>query len=587
MEEEYLEVGFDPKTLKVAQLRRILLEHEVTLTTGLKKADLCELFERHIKPRREELLKIKEIGPGKEVFEQSSEISVSREASAGRSESPFSGVNDFQQESMLPQKRRRDKDTGKEKKKKGRRAKTVDSPIVDKVQHMKSPSKSSPHKSLVIEKFESSSDHSSNSDDIADFSFRRKTVSPDLSKLRVSPAFAEQLLRAAKQSQSTPTKNVKLEEEENLTPNEHKNTPSHLSSTAKSRSVSREASFENMPSFSGIKDESSPIRIAIPKRTPDINEEEHEEENEKLTTDRDSVQNKGLSATAEPSESSKSDSDSPVTPLADQEEDNETVESSEAEDNDDSIAVTDLEKEVSVQKITTPELATEDDVKKIEEDVTEAEKSQSDIPKKRTVRPLLLKAVKRSFKGLFHLVIFLSVILSILFGLWYREERIQVGYCGREINLPTFQNPDNLPWLENAEIFLQQFKPKCLPCPENAICYPYMKIKCRPDYVVTHSAWSLHGLFPVSDYCVKDSKREKLISEVVKKSLELLRTKNAQVKCGESENDFESGISNEELYQIFYESRAPWINSEEFDDLWVQIVQDLKNEPEITWRQVS
>lgn len=162
-----------------------------------------------------------------------------------------------------------------------------------------------------------------------------------------------------------------------------------------------------------------------------------------------------------------------------------------------------------------------------------------------------------------------------------------MGYCGHEINLPTFQNPDNLQVVDGVESFLEQYKPQCLPCPENAICYPYMRIKCKPDYAITPSKLSLYGLFPVSDYCVKDSKKEKLISEVVKKSLELLRTKNSRIKCGESDNDFESGITEEELHQIFYESRAPWINDEEFNDLWVQVIEDLKNEPEIIWRQVS
>ncbi|KAK9470943.1 Man1-Src1p-C-terminal domain-containing protein [Dipodascopsis tothii] len=52
----YLEEGFDPKTLRVADLRRILLFHDVAFPSSAKKAVLVELFEGQVAPRAAELL---------------------------------------------------------------------------------------------------------------------------------------------------------------------------------------------------------------------------------------------------------------------------------------------------------------------------------------------------------------------------------------------------------------------------------------------------------------------------------------------------------------------------------------------------
>lgn len=86
---------------------------------------------------------------------------------------------------------------------------------------------------------------------------------------------------------------------------------------------------------------------------------------------------------------------------------------------------------------------------------------------------------------------------------------------------------------------------------------------------------------------LKTTKKQQLVSEVVEKSLEFLRAKNAQISCGDGKDDIESGMTEDALYQIFNEARAPWIRDDEFEDLWIQVIKDLTEEPEILWRQVS
>ena len=114
-----------------------------------------------------------------------------------------------------------------------------------------------------------------------------------------------------------------------------------------------------------------------------------------------------------------------------------------------------------------------------------------------------------------------------------------------------------------------------------------MKLKCKPDYKLAPSKLDFLEIIPAQGQCVKDDKKQQLVSEVVEKSLEFLRAKNAQISCGDGKDDIESGMTEDTLYQIFNEARAPWINDDEFEDLWIQVIKDLTEEPEIIWRQVS
>ena len=48
--------AFNPKTLRIAELRKILIFHEIDFVTGAKKGDLVEAFQRGIVPQRAKLL---------------------------------------------------------------------------------------------------------------------------------------------------------------------------------------------------------------------------------------------------------------------------------------------------------------------------------------------------------------------------------------------------------------------------------------------------------------------------------------------------------------------------------------------------
>jgi len=56
-ETEYLQPNFDPTTLRVADLRRILLFHDVEFPSSAKKGQLVNLFLDHITPKAESILR--------------------------------------------------------------------------------------------------------------------------------------------------------------------------------------------------------------------------------------------------------------------------------------------------------------------------------------------------------------------------------------------------------------------------------------------------------------------------------------------------------------------------------------------------
>ncbi|SSD59436.1 uncharacterized protein SCODWIG_01197 [Saccharomycodes ludwigii] len=222
---------------------------------------------------------------------------------------------------------------------------------------------------------------------------------------------------------------------------------------------------------------------------------------------------------------------------------------------------------------------------------------------------LSLIAVNRFlFKLLIKHLLFSMILLPTLYGLWYRENKIKVGYCNHEmettrygLNLPFLNTEKTTKWINSEYPKLSFFSnffetigqyveehsnPQCVPCPDNALCYPYMELRCKPDYIKKPMNWlSLYGLLPIGGECVRDPAREHIRDEMVTKALELLRVKNAQYECGESEDDELCGLTDLELYQIFYESKKPWVKDDEFNEIWEAVSENLKNEPEIKWRQ--
>ncbi|KAH3680302.1 hypothetical protein WICMUC_000369 [Wickerhamomyces mucosus] len=214
----------------------------------------------------------------------------------------------------------------------------------------------------------------------------------------------------------------------------------------------------------------------------------------------------------------------------------------------------------------------------IDDDKDQLELKEDSISKPRWIN---FTKILKLIQNLIFFGLFVSITIT---ALWYREQRVLIGYCGTEIDQPTFINTDNNILIQFNEI-LDQYKPQCLECPENAICLPNLQIRCKQDYIVKEPWYKLYGLLPLSNYCIKDTERDKIINEVVSKTLELLRIRNANYKCGEGNNEEDLdkiGITDEELYEFFFRTKNSSISDSEFNEIWEKVLIDLSNELEIT-----
>lgn len=222
------------------------------------------------------------------------------------------------------------------------------------------------------------------------------------------------------------------------------------------------------------------------------------------------------------------------------------------------------------------------------EDEADPSEASSLASKVKTRKPKFHKvATTLLFLGLWVFIIGLA-----MFGYWYREQTILVGYCGHEIHRPTVpQNADTPVLLSKLGKYLDSnLKPSCVPCPQHARCFSHLELGCYEDFVESkpwyYQYWPVFD--PRSKRCIPDTKKAEKVELMIDEALDLLRARNANIQCGLTAVDnFEAGIEVGELHDLLLALKAPYITEEEFEDLWKRSVVELEKEPEITVRQVA
>lgn len=137
----------------------------------------------------------------------------------------------------------------------------------------------------------------------------------------------------------------------------------------------------------------------------------------------------------------------------------------------------------------------------------------------------------------------LMTVLAALAG-WYRQEKLNVGYCG--VGAPQWSlasNPNIPSWVH------ENLQPVCEPCPQHAICFPNMEVQCEQDFVLSQHPLAVGGVVPMPPTCEPDSEKERRIKAVADKAVEELRERRAAYECGE-ELTAEEQTSEEEVQTI-------------------------------------
>ncbi|CCF57557.1 hypothetical protein KAFR_0C05660 [Kazachstania africana CBS 2517] len=634
MDLDYLNPDFDTSTLKVTDLRRILTENSIDYSSHSKKSQLLELYKENIVPLipelREKHLNVKPSSNGIKGITPDNTIKKKRKRESLENESAINPETNSTgrklNEEFL-------KDASTPLNKKSKKDSKSMTPIIDKVSK-KSPSKS-PERALMIDKFELSS--SSSDSDLADsivqftesklfesqqrtsstpsknnldFSYKGNEASPSFNNLKVSPAFAKQLHRALEENKNTTeaTEEGKsnysplLSDESSITdfiPSSSKipNVPSLNEQLSPAYDFSKPERGEPLVEITDV-DNDMDDNLQIGRiKTPELPDEDDVKESEnRVKQMQNQIDNHDENSSAESGSFTN-----PKKDLAQKAKESNLPKLQKTPViRSKDVILTEQHIKQGLEPILSRSRKEEEkyDVKHILDDNIEIKEDDeleviSDDDEQTAAINGHEDTKPRTFARFIRTCFFNSLALSfimvpILLGLWYREQKLLVGYCGHELPTSKFETLyPHFPLASTLDNILVPLLPECIPCPENSICYPHMKLKCKPDHKLVRSKFNLFGLIPISHKCERDDKRDQLVKEVVEKSLEFLRIKNAQIMCGESNNDLESGLSEDELYEIFNESRAPWIEAEEFSELWDEVVQILKEKPEITWRQVS
>ncbi|KAF4782396.1 hypothetical protein HER10_EVM0011759 [Colletotrichum scovillei] len=176
----------------------------------------------------------------------------------------------------------------------------------------------------------------------------------------------------------------------------------------------------------------------------------------------------------------------------------------------------------------------------------------------------------------------LAISLFGAYGAWYRQEKVAVGYCGlgrpaTQIIPPEVAVPD---WA------VQLAEPQCEPCPQHAYCYEDFTVRCEPDFILKPHPLALGGLVPLPPTCEPDGEKVRRVKAVADKAVEELRERRAQFECGDSTVDAgqapaSPSIAEEELKAAISAKRSKKMNKQEFDDLWVAAIGEVKGREEV------
>lgn len=165
----------------------------------------------------------------------------------------------------------------------------------------------------------------------------------------------------------------------------------------------------------------------------------------------------------------------------------------------------------------------------------------------------------------------LATALLAGFATLWRQEKLQVGYCGVGYPSTEIAGTQIPEWADVA-------RPQCEPCPPHAYCQDNLYTECEPGFILTSHPLSLGGLVPLPPSCEPDSARARKVQAVKERAVEALREQNAKYECGEAAKP---EYKESELKQAISTKKRKGMTNEEFEDLWSSALGEIQNTDEI------
>lgn len=137
------------------------------------------------------------------------------------------------------------------------------------------------------------------------------------------------------------------------------------------------------------------------------------------------------------------------------------------------------------------------------------------------------------------------IMLFVSYALWWREEKIAVGFCdtnGETNTLVKTRQSNYSPSLALSSIpalppkllhtlDVAHVRPTCTSCPAHGVCSDGAFVGCKPDYVPQANVLSLGGLLPVSPRCEPDTEKLMAVAVQASRAARLLKRRKGEVIC--------------------------------------------------------
>lgn len=205
---------------------------------------------------------------------------------------------------------------------------------------------------------------------------------------------------------------------------------------------------------------------------------------------------------------------------------------------------------------------------------------ESEMQGGHAVARALRKKVKKQSSALKTAPYAILTTLMAAYAVWWRKEKVEVGYCGigkPAITLQEMQIPE----------FLDFLQPKCEPCPQHAYCYSDMEAKCEKDFILFHHPLSLKGLIPLVPTCEPDGEKARKVKAVADRAIDELRERRAKFECGDLTEDngqraTMAEMTESSLKAVVSSKRRRAMTDAEFEDLWNGAIGEIKGREEVT-----
>ena len=195
------------------------------------------------------------------------------------------------------------------------------------------------------------------------------------------------------------------------------------------------------------------------------------------------------------------------------------------------------------------------------------------LPPRKKKRPRKSTTIPKSAPW----VVFMTLLSG--YALWFRQEKLQMGYCGIGRSSDALSNVQLPDWASALQ-------PTCESCPQHAYCYEGMATRCEQDFVLKPHPLSLGGLIPLPPTCEPDGEKVRRVKAVADRAVEELRERKAKFECGslldaQGKDPSTLEIPAETLKMEVSKKRRKGMSSAEFEDLWKGAIGEILGREEV------